>query len=82
MLSSLSSASSDEREYAALCERLHAEACARGEFHYRDPATGYIVFTRLKHESRGYCCKSGCRHCAYGYVKTRAGENVHGMTCN
>ncbi|TAE29135.1 MAG: hypothetical protein EAZ92_06960 [Candidatus Kapaibacterium sp.] len=55
--------------YRALVTRLHAEACMRGDTHYRDPATGYIVFTRLKHEMRGYCCKSGCRHCAYGYKK-------------
>jgi hypothetical protein len=28
---------------------------------------GYFVFTELYHITRGYCCKSGCRHCAYGY---------------
>jgi hypothetical protein len=59
-----------QADYKAFCENLHAEACAKGDFYYRDPATGYIVFTRLKHEQRGYCCKSGCRHCAYGYVKS------------
>jgi hypothetical protein len=59
-------------EYKALIDRLHAEACARGNTYYRDPATGYIVFTRLKHEARGYCCKSGCRHCAYGYKKPQS----------
>lgn len=58
-----------QADYKAICDRLHAEACARGDFFYRDPATGYVVFTRIKHEQRGYCCKSGCRHCAYGYVK-------------
>lgn len=56
-------------DYRELCNRLHAEAYSNGEHYYKDPATGYIVFTRLKHEQRGYCCKSGCRHCAYGYVK-------------
>jgi hypothetical protein len=20
-------------------------------------------------EKRGYCCKNGCRHCPYGFVK-------------
>ncbi|TAH25523.1 MAG: hypothetical protein EAZ07_06965 [Cytophagales bacterium] len=25
------------------------------------------VFTELYHLLRGYCCKSGCRHCVYGY---------------
>lgn len=32
---------------------------------------GYIVFTEKYLLKRGYCCKSGCRHCPYGYnVKT------------
>ncbi|MCS6808032.1 MAG: DUF5522 domain-containing protein [Bacteroidota bacterium] len=61
-----------QQEYQALCEYLHAEACARGEDFYCDPQTGYIVFTRLKHQRRGYCCKSGCRHCAYGYTKEQS----------
>jgi hypothetical protein len=30
---------------------------------------GYIVFTEKYHLKRGYCCKSGCKHCAYGYNK-------------
>lgn len=30
---------------------------------------GYIVFTEVYHLKRGYCCKSGCRHCPYGYDK-------------
>ncbi|MCU0426074.1 MAG: DUF5522 domain-containing protein [Candidatus Kapabacteria bacterium] len=58
-----------ELAYKDLCNQLHTEAYSKGEDYYTDPATGYIVFTRLKHERRGYCCKSGCRHCAYGYVK-------------
>lgn len=28
---------------------------------------GYIVFTKIYHLKRGYCCKSGCKHCPYGY---------------
>jgi len=28
---------------------------------------GYIVFTEQYLKRRGYCCKSGCRHCPYGY---------------
>jgi hypothetical protein len=62
--------SQQHSDYQQVVERLHDEACARGDYFYRDPATGYIVFTRIKHEARGYCCKSGCRHCAYGYQKT------------
>ncbi len=28
---------------------------------------GFIVFTEHYLKKRGYCCKSGCRHCPYGY---------------
>ena len=32
---------------------------------------GYIVFTESYHLKRGYCCKSGCKHCPFGYdIKT------------
>jgi hypothetical protein len=34
---------------------------------YYTTAEGYIVFTEQYHLKRGYCCKSGCRHCPYGY---------------
>ncbi len=30
---------------------------------------GYRVFTEQYHLKRGYCCKSGCKHCPYGYDK-------------
>ena len=30
---------------------------------------GYKCFTEKHHLNRGYCCKSGCRHCPYGYDK-------------
>ena len=33
---------------------------------YESP-DGYIVFTEKYHLKRGHCCKSGCRHCPYGY---------------
>lgn len=38
-----------------------------GDF-YKTPE-GFIVFTEQYHLRRGYCCKSGCRHCPYGYDK-------------
>lgn len=28
---------------------------------------GLWVFTADYLKKRGYCCKSGCRHCPYGY---------------
>ncbi|MEM8567298.1 MAG: DUF5522 domain-containing protein [Bacteroidota bacterium] len=30
---------------------------------------GLYVFTEAYHLQRGYCCKSGCRHCPYGFNK-------------
>jgi hypothetical protein len=30
---------------------------------------GYIIFTEKYHLKRGYCCKSGCKHCPYEYDK-------------
>lgn len=30
---------------------------------------GYYVFTEQYHLKRGYCCKSGCRHCPWSYKK-------------
>jgi hypothetical protein len=34
------------------------------EFYIED---GLFVFTSYYHMKRGYCCKSRCRHCVYGY---------------
>jgi len=28
-----------------------------------------MVLTKQYHLKRGYCCKSGCRHCPYGFKK-------------
>ena len=36
---------------------------------YYKTKEGFIVFTEKYHLKRGYCCKSGCRHCPYGYDK-------------
>jgi hypothetical protein len=44
---------------------LHAVAIERGDLSYRDPVTGYTVFTARFLADRGYCCDSGCRHCPY-----------------
>ena len=48
-------------------DALHAAAVARGEHRYRDPATGYHVFTALGLEARKECCGAGCRHCPYAH---------------
>ena len=30
---------------------------------------GFIIFTEKYHLKRGYCCKSGCKHCPYNFKK-------------
>lgn len=35
------------------------------DIHYYFDDTGLMVFTEKYHLERGYCCKSGCRHCPY-----------------
>ena len=37
------------------------------DYYYNEQ--GYRVFTEAYHLKRGYCCKSGCKHCPYGYDK-------------
>jgi Family of unknown function (DUF5522) len=37
-----------------------------GDFYWEN---GFMVFTEAYHRKRGYCCKSGCRHCPYGFKK-------------
>ena len=38
-----------------------------GEDYYTE--NGRWVFTAKFLLNRGYCCRSGCRHCPYGYVR-------------
>jgi hypothetical protein len=56
-------APSDER-FAEIVAR-HARAVAAGEATYRDPSTGWSVFTAAFLAQRGDCCDTGCRHCPY-----------------
>lgn len=37
------------------------------DFYYN--SEGFIVYTEKYHLKRGYCCKSGCKHCPYGFDK-------------
>lgn len=50
-------------------ERRHAEAIARGEASYRDPETGYRVFTDAALRARRACCGCGCRHCPWAHAQ-------------
>ena len=42
--------------------------------YYLSPV-GFIVFTEQYHLKRGYCCKSGCKHCPYGFNKKTGAIN-------
>jgi iron complex transport system substrate-binding protein len=57
----------DDKQYAT----LHDEACLAGKDFYKDPKTGYNVFTELAHKKRGKCCGSGCRHCPYNHINVK-----------
>lgn len=56
-------------EYEKYIFELHEKACSNREEFYIDPNSGYMVFTQVSHLNRGYCCKSDCRHCPYGFKK-------------
>ena len=43
-----------------------------GEDYYLE--NGNWVFTAKFLLKRGYCCRSGCRHCPYGFVKDSVGS--------
>jgi hypothetical protein len=51
-----------------------------GEDYYVE--NGNWVFTAKYLLRRGYCCRSGCRHCPYGYVREdiEPGESVAGSS--
>ena len=61
-------------------QELHEQACERGENTYRDPDTGYLVFTAHALKTRGYCCNSGCRHCPYKDVEKFSAEQARWLT--
>lgn len=50
-----------------LTDFMTNEKLDKEDFYYSEE--GYIVFTEKYHLKRGYCCKSGCKHCPYGYNK-------------
>ena len=52
-------------------EELHARAVGEGQLQYKDPVSGYQVYTQLASIQRGYCCGSGCRHCVYGHENVK-----------
>ncbi|MGA2649780.1 MAG: DUF5522 domain-containing protein [Terracidiphilus sp.] len=48
-----------DREHPAASPRLESE-----DYYFEGEL---MVFTAAYHLKRGSCCKSGCRHCPYGF---------------
>ncbi len=46
---------------------MNQDKFIEGDFYFTEE--GYRVFTEQFLLRRGYCCRSGCRHCPYGYDK-------------
>ncbi|HWX53520.1 MAG TPA: DUF5522 domain-containing protein [Verrucomicrobiae bacterium] len=53
-----------------------AEELVEGEDYYLE--NGMWVFTAKYLLRRGFCCRSGCRHCPYGYVAFPSPERSEG----
>ncbi|MBL8235101.1 MAG: hypothetical protein JNL98_41750 [Bryobacterales bacterium] len=54
--------------FTLMNEKIDPNNLIEGEDYYLTPE-GYRCFTEKYHLKRGYCCKSGCRHCPYGFDK-------------
>jgi hypothetical protein len=48
-----------------------------GDYYFNEQ--GLMVFTEKYHLKRGYCCKSGCRHCPYGFKKNSSPGDSSGI---
>lgn len=55
-------------KFATMNDQNNEKKPIEGEDYYLTPE-GYRCFTEKYHLKRGYCCKSGCRHCPYGFDK-------------
>jgi len=55
-------------KFVAMNEQSNENKLIEGEDFYYTPE-GYKCFTEKYHLKKGYCCKSGCRHCPYGFDK-------------
>mgnify|MGYP000939288681 CR=1 FL=1 len=59
-------------KFVPMKEQSNENKLIEGEDFYYTPE-GYKCFTEKYHLKKGYCCKSGCRHCPYGFDK-KTGE--------
>ena len=60
-------------KFALMNEQSNENKLIEGEDFYYTPE-GYKCFTEKYHLKKGFCCKSGCRHCPYGFDK-KTGTN-------
>jgi hypothetical protein len=66
----------DEAFFESLCNDCLQELKLKLHLAHHDDAeddlyieNGLIVFKESYHMRRGFCCKSRCRHCPYGFDK-------------
>jgi hypothetical protein len=55
-------------KFVPMNEPSNKNKLIEGEDFYYTPE-GYKCFNEKYHLKRGYCCKSDCRHCPYGFDK-------------
>ncbi len=56
-------------------EDIHKQAISTKSNTYKDPPTGFTVFTEYAHLKRGKCCGNICRHCPYGWENVTYKKN-------
>lgn len=74
-----------ERKKVERYMAAHDAAVSNGLSTYKDPDTGYSVFTELAHKKRGTCCGNKCRHCPFGHINVKgvgAGAATSDRTSN
>jgi hypothetical protein len=59
---------------------MSAHELREGEDYYLE--NGNWVFTAKYLLNRGYCCRSGCRHCPYGFVRETSKKNSPQMNAD
>ena len=55
-------------KFVVMIDQNNENKLIEGEDYYITPE-GYRCFTEKYHLKRGYCCRSGCRHCPFGFDK-------------
>lgn len=67
-LNQICNTTNKEHQFVSMNIKKNDSILIEGEDFYYTPE-GYKCFTEKHHLKRGFCCKTGCRHCPYGYDK-------------